>query len=71
MKTEYVFKVEGKKKTFSIKDLDRFDKILIEDNRQFWGNVTAYFQKTYRGKAEPELIKVATLPLKDAIQKFG
>jgi len=71
MKTEFVFKVEGKKKTFSIEDLDRFDKILMDDNKQFWGNVTAYFQKRYDRKATPELINMGTMPLKDAIRKFG
>jgi hypothetical protein len=70
VRDEFVFSIGGHK-LYTIQDLDYFDDILIAENARFWGNVTAYFQKQYRDKEEPELIPVATLPLNDAIKKFG
>ena len=78
-------------KWYRIEDLDRFDQILIEDNRKvldalyednrkMWRRirnrllnepVEVYtpIQKKY--ESEPEMVKVATLPLEDVKRKFG
>ena len=79
---EFVFGVNAgkEKKYFKIEDLDRFDEILREDNRLMWERIKRGYQKEIveiytpinkKYESEPEMIKIAELPVSDAKRKFG
>lgn len=79
---EFVFGTKNGKqeKWYAIENLDRFDEILREDNRVLWERirrgwqkemVEIYTPKSKKYESEPEMVKVATLPVEDAKRKFG
>ena len=63
-----------------IDDNQRVLDALYEDNRRLWARIRArlmnepveiYTPKQKKYESEPEMVKVATLPLDDAKRKFG
>jgi len=79
---EFVFGTKNGNETkwYRIEDLDRFDEILREDNRLMWERIRRHHQKEVveiftpvqkKYESEPEMVKVATLPVEDAKRKFG
>ena len=75
LREEFVFSLGGHK-LYSIRDLDYFDDILIEENTRFWNNVSrgyamVFLQKSKRYESEPEIQPIGTYPVSDAIKKFG
>ncbi len=82
IRDEFVWETTGEngKKHYKIEDLDRFDEILREDNRLMWERIRRHHQKEIveiftpiqkKYEKEPEMVKVATLPVEDAKRKFG
>jgi hypothetical protein len=79
---EFVWETKNGKeeKWYDISALDRFDEILREDNRAMWERIKRGWQKEMvdiytpinkKYESEPEMVKVATLPVEDAKRKFG
>jgi len=79
---EFVFGTKNGKEQhwYDISQLDRFDEILREDNAKLWERIRRGWQKEMveiytpiqkKYESEPEMIKVATLPVEDAKRKFG
>ena len=75
VRDEFIFSIDGKK-FYTLQDvLNRFDDILIADNKKFWDNcrdnISAYKNKQKRHAKEPEPQFVMSLPLADIKSKFG
>jgi len=75
IREEFVFSLGGHK-LYSIRDLDYFDDILMEEDRRFWANVQrgyalVFLQKDKKYSKEPESVVIGRLPIEDAIRKFG
>ena len=79
---EFVFGTKNGKETkwYDISRLDDFDEILRADNERMWERIRKGWQKEMveiytpinkKYESEPEMVKVATLPLEDAKRKFG
>jgi len=69
LQDEFLFTLGGRK-FYTIQDLDYFDDILVSENKRFWGNVSVYVQRK-NGFCESDPKRIATLPVKDVIKKFG
>lgn len=75
IRDEFVFGF-GTKRIYRIEDLDYYDDIIHEENARFWNDVArgyaiVFMQKTKRYEPEPELVPIGTMPVQDAIKKFG
>lgn len=75
IREEFVFSL-GSHNLYSIKDLDYFDDILIEENQSFWDSVSrgyaiVFLQKDKKYSKEPEHIQIGKFPVDDVIRKFG
>ena len=79
---EFVFGTKNGKeeKWYDISQLDRFDEILRTDNERMWERIKRGWQKEMveiytpvnkKYESEPEMVKIATLPVEDAKRKFG
>ena len=75
IREEFVFSLGGHK-LYSIKDLDYFDDILMEEDARFWRNVRTgwamvFLQKDRKYEKEPEPVLIAKMPVQDVMKKFG
>lgn len=82
MREEFVFGTKNGRelKWYDISRLDDFDEILKADNAKLWERIQRGWQKEMveiytpinkKYESEPEMVKIATLPIEDAKRKFG